>query len=1058
MRSRNSDSRSVLWSTRRLFSASIIGGLTFALIVLLVTGTFGQTVTAGANDPTNLELGQPVDRELKGGEKHLFQIDLASNQYAKVILAQSGIEVVVRQVDAAGKILAKYDDDPGTNGEVIAGMTSSTGGRLFLTVEPLQNSAPKGGYEIHLDEIRPATPKDLARDEGVKLITEVNRLWRDNQYDQAIPLAERAIEIEKRELGNDAPEVSTALFALANQYNDKGEYDKAEPLFLEALHIREKVYGKDSLSLTGILTNLTSLYGDKGDYDKADAVARRALEIRERELEPDHPLIASVLNNLAIVNHLRGDDVKAATYYQRVLDIREKVLGPDDPQVAIALTNIAGIYTDRSKAEPLYLRALAIAEKALGPEHRYTAQILFNLAVLYDRAGDFVKAEPMCKRALSIYEKVYGQEHPNLAFPLDLLATINKNKGDYDNAESLYLRAIGIREKKQGPYHQYLGTTLANLANLYAIKGDIDKAVTTQARANAILEYNISLNIMGGSERQKISYLKTFSGIENQTIALNMQTAPSSASAADLAVTSILQRKGRVLDAVSDSFAAMRRRSNAKDQTLLDTLNKTTQGLASFVLGGPRELTPVQFEQKVEALEQKREDLETQIGRNSLGFYQPAKPVTLDAVRKVIPENAALVEFCVYRPVSRRGADTVPNTSPLRAMGNPHYVVYVVRTQGDVRGVDLGEVAGIDNSLDDFRRSLRDPKSTDVRDLARRIDEKVMRPVRALLGTAHHLLISPEGNLNLIPFEALVNEKGKYLVEDYSISYLTSGRDLLRVKVPRDSKSQPLLIADPLFGSPQTQVAVNIKADNIGLARSGRTGKVRGSVTSVKDLTEAYFAPLSGSASEARSIKSLFPGSALLTGAGATETALKQASAPSILHIATHGFFLGDTDSNPRDGAPERTAKVSLADRDNPLLRSGLALAGANRRRVGSDDGILTALEASGLDLWGTRLVVLSACDTGLGEVRNGEGVFGLRRSFVQAGAESLVMSLWPVSDLVARDLMTSYYKNLKQGLGRGDSLRNVQLEMLRTHDHRHPFYWASFIESGDWRSLDTVP
>ena len=136
-------------------------------------------------------------------------------------------------------------------------------------------------------------------------------------------------------------------------------------------------------------------------------------------------------------------------------------------------------------------------------------------------------------------------------------------------------------------------------------------------------------------------------------------------------------------------------------------------------------------------------------------------------------------------------------------------------------------------------------------------------------------------------------------------------------------------------------------------------------------------------------------------------------------------------------------------------MRSGLALAGANQRKNGADDGILTALEASGLNLWGTKLVVLSACDTGLGEVKNGEGVYGLRRAFVLAGTESLVMSLWSVSDYVTRELMTNYYKNLKQGMGRGEALRQVQLEMLKKNGREHPFFWASFIQSGEWANLD---
>jgi CHAT domain-containing protein len=192
----------------------------------------------------------------------------------------------------------------------------------------------------------------------------------------------------------------------------------------------------------------------------------------------------------------------------------------------------------------------------------------------------------------------------------------------------------------------------------------------------------------------------------------------------------------------------------------------------------------------------------------------------------------------------------------------------------------------------------------------------------------------------------------------------------------------------------------------------------------------------------------------------ATESALKQLAAPNILHIATHGFFLQDA-SEP-SGVAAGSAKpgsrgiAAGARIENPLLRSGLALADANLlSRADSDDGILTALEASGLNLWGTKLVVLSACDTGVGEVRNGEGVYGLRRAFVLAGAESLVMSLWPVSDYATRNLMTSYYKNLKQGMGRGASLRQVQLDMLKRNKDLHPFYWANFIQSGEWANLD---
>ena len=167
-------------------------------------------------------------------------------------------------------------------------------------------------------------------------------------------------------------------------------------------------------------------------------------------------------------------------------------------------------------------------------------------------------------------------------------------------------------------------------------------------------------------------------------------------------------------------------------------------------------------------------------------------------------------------------------------------------------------------------------------------------------------------------------------------------------------------------------------------------------------------------------------------------------TAPRLLHIASHGFFLDDGD--------RRASSPAISQ--NPLLRSGLALAGANLDES-HGDGILTALEAAGLDLWGTKLVTLSACDTGVGEIHNGEGVYGLRRAFMLAGAETLVMSLWPVSDAIARDTMVAYYARLRIGMGRGDALRQAKLSVLKRPNLRHPYYWAAFIQSGDWTSLD---
>jgi CHAT domain-containing protein len=294
------------------------------------------------------------------------------------------------------------------------------------------------------------------------------------------------------------------------------------------------------------------------------------------------------------------------------------------------------------------------------------------------------------------------------------------------------------------------------------------------------------------------------------------------------------------------------------------------------------------------------------------------------------------------------------------------------------------------------------------------------------------LIISPDGDLNLVPFEALVDDNGRYLIERHAMSYVTSGRDLLRMQVARANRGKPVIFADPLFGEPLLASA----GSPIERA-AGQTA--RRSVTTGDELSTMYFAPLAATAEEARAIKALFPEATLFTGARATKAALQRVEAPRMLHIASHGFFLQDEHLSA----------------ENPLLRAGLALAGANLIRDTHDGGILTALEAAGLNLWGTKLVTLSACDTGVGEVRNGEGVYGLRRAFVLAGTESLVMSLWPVNDSIARETMVAYYTGLRAGLGRGDALRQSKLTMLNRKVRQHPFYWASFIQSGEWANLD---
>jgi len=310
----------------------------------------------------------------------------------------------------------------------------------------------------------------------------------------------------------------------------------------------------------------------------------------------------------------------------------------------------------------------------------------------------------------------------------------------------------------------------------------------------------------------------------------------------------------------------------------------------------------------------------------------------------------------------------------------------------------------------------------------------------------------------------------------------------LRLAVKAENKQGPVVVADPSFDAGMSASNTNSApvASNKQPARTQNANDAateRGTDTGRRsfDFASARFPRLPGTAEEGRAIGAIMPGLKLLTGAQGTEAALKQLSGPLVLHIATHGFFLPDqTQADAKSGTRGLArGNASALPGENPLLRSGLALAGANvRQSAGGEDGVLTALEAAGLDLWGTKLVVLSACETGLGDVKSGEGVYGLRRALVLAGSETQVMSLWQVSDAATRDLMVDYYKRLQAGEGRTEALRQVQLAMIKSRpqgaatseqrglagemkmptsaleDRSHPFYWASFIQSGEWRGM----
>jgi len=490
-------------------------------------------------------------------------------------------------------------------------------------------------------------------------------------------------------------------------------------------------------------------------------------------------------------------------------------------------------------------------------------------------------------------------------------------------------------------------------------------------------------------------------------------------------------------------------------------------------------------------LEARCDQLEEQLARQvpAREVERRLRAVSREAVAQALPSNTALVEFVRFRPFrfEARGRE--------QPWGPARYAAFVLRA-GDphrVQMIDLGEAEEMDRWIGRFRGTIMEggdgalPPA--LRDACRGLYDRVFAPLQKAAGGAEHLFLAPDGELLRLPFEALLSPEGRFVIEDHSLSYVGTARDVLRFGQVLGEPTEALIIADPDYdlcaeGSAEAETPPSESRGSSvqairGMLRRDIWDPLREWLEDIWQDVKQTFDRLPGTRTEGERIYELLrrrgiPVRRPWFDRQALERPLKRVRAPRILHIATHGFFWRDMGerlwewlmgSSLTRGLGisgirgERGGFLPLVT--NPLLRSGLALAGYNASirnkppAPEAEDGTLTALDVSVLDLLGTELVVLSACETALGDVRCGEGVFGLRRAFIQAGARTLVMSLWKVADEETLFLMERLYENLLQeGLPKPEALRRAQLDLMdrlrREKGFAHPYFWAAFICQGD--------
>jgi CHAT domain-containing protein/tetratricopeptide (TPR) repeat protein len=873
-------------------------------------------------------------------------------------------------------------------------------------------------------------------------------------YARAEPLYQGALAISETVHGKGHPNVATLLNNLANLYRAQGLYPRAAPLYERALAIQEATLGRDHLHVATLLNNLAELYRAQRLYANAEPLYERALAIREAALGQNHPDVAAALNNVAEIYRAQGLYPRAEPLYERALAIWETVHGASHPNVATLLNNLGNLYRAQglyARAEPLYERALAIWEAVLGKGHPNVATLLNNLAALCATQGRYSRAELLYERALTVWEATLGKSHPNVATLLNNLAELYRVQGQWEQAEPLYQRALAIREAALSPSHPDVATSLNALAQLRLAQQRVAEAVPLFTRAFAASEEHLRHEVYGFSEDRLAILLQQLRAEEESLYGL-VHEHPGDAAIRHLALSAALFRKGRSVVEVSNTSRIIYRSLDQADREAFDRLRALRTQLSSLSMAGPGTRPANTYRQHLQELKAQGDALEEDLARRSaplrsLHALPPASQL-VGQVAAALPPDGALVEFIAYRytPLTPPRGSPAPQTPlPLR------YLVLLLFPNGRTVSHDLGPAEPIDAAALRLHHALA-RHDISYQSAAEALYTLAFRPLVPLLGQTQRLFLSPDGQLALVPFAAL-HDGSRFAVDVWDITYLTSGKDLL----PRSKDLSParsvVVLADPDFGTPlpTASLAAGTNSTSEGLALLARFFSApRGT------LADQPWRPLPGTRQEAEAIHHLLPQAQLLLGSAATKQALLKLPTPGLLHIATHGFFLEDAAAPPATRAVAHFGAVGdtgpqpfLSD---PLLRSGLVLAGAHSAPSepgshGLEASLVTALELAGLNLWGTQLVVLSACDTGLGHIRLGQGVYGMRRAVVAAGAETLVTSLWKVNDAATRELMEAYYQSLMAGQGRTTALRQA-MQTLRLQQP-HPHFWAPFIAIG---------
>jgi len=871
------------------------------------------------------------------------------------------------------------------------------------------------------------------------------------KFEEAESYHQRALRIMEQKYGRDHAELGDFLHDFAQHYKTRGRYDLAEPLLSRAAAIHEKVHGPNHPQFANTLNSFGNYNKDLGKFDEAEKHYLRALAIFEARLGKEHPSVADPLNNLGILYMEMNQNNRAAEYFHRAMVIREAKFGKDHPLVAASCNNLALVMKQmglRAEAEKWLLESLRIREKHLGREHTSVAGALSNLGNSYADDRQFEKAEANYRRALSIYESKYGKSHSDVGMVLLNLASIFRDQGQNEKAAEYYQAALATKQSASGFSHLDINNSLYGMAIVQGRMRQFDAALQTMDELRKSTREFVAKSLPLLTVKEQVSFLRTIDSVNlhlGLTLALR---EPNSTAALAKSAEWLLNSKGSGQEALVQSTLFAKESRDPAAAKILNDLLGVRRELAILAMRAPLKDAEKNHQDRLAALTQREQSLAGQL-RQSSGRLSNARWVALPEMRGRIPKDAVYIELARFQPYDLIEKPNDKTWFPAR------YVAWIIPAVGPIRLIDLGLADEIEKAIQSARAPLEEARkrimengeaeaAAEAHANLAALARLIVTPLLPHTGSFERWIISPDAALWLVPWAALPLNDQTYLAEKHAIRLVIGGRDLLADASQNRVQPNPsAIVADPDYD-------LELPGQNNGdaAANTSRFKRVRS---------------LPGTAIEAAAVAERLEtitgvAPSLLSGKDATVGNALKVARPRYFMLATHGFFrpVEELPVSERDRllrTPEGLKR--LPGLEDPLLRCGLMMAGCNSARnlSGAETGILTGREVISADLRGTELVVLSACETAVGDVRLGEGVAGLRQAFQLAGADAVLATLWSVPDLSSARLTARFFDGLAEKLPADEALRAAQRAEIDLRRKRtgaaHPYYWAAYTLTG---------